>query len=195
MTGSWFDFSDAPSNVNIIPKGTLTKVRLTIRPGGHDNAEKGWTGGYATMGSTGSVYLNAEYTVLEGEYAGRKIWSLIGLHSEKGPTWSEMGRSFVRNILCSARGVSAKDKTPAANKALHITGFHDLDGLEFVARIDVGTDTEGQDKNEIRTPITPDHRNYAEVMGGVPAPRAATGGGQSGAPLSRPATGRPQWAQ
>ena len=98
-------------------------------------------------------------------------------------------------MLCSARGVSAKDKTSGANKALHITGFHDLDGLEFVARIDVGTDTEGPDKNEIRTPITPDHRNYAEVMGGVPAPRAATGGGQSGAPLSRPATGRPQWAQ
>jgi len=200
MSASWFDFTDAPSNVNIIPKGTLAKVRVTIRPGGYDNPEKGWTGGYATRGSTGAVYLNAEYTVLDGQYAGRKIWSLIGLHSEKGPTWAEMGRSFVRNMLCSARGVSAKDKTPAADEALRITGFHDLDGLEFVARIDVGTDTEGQEKNEIRTAITPGHRDYAQLMGRIPGPRpaAASGPGHPApghAAPSRPATGRPQWAQ
>ena len=120
MTGSWFDFTDARPNMNIIPKGTLAKVRLTIRPGGYDDPSKGWTGGYATQGTTGAVYLNAEYTDLEGEYAGRKIWSLIGLHSEKGPTWAEMGRSFVRNMLSSARGVSPKDQSPAALAAITV---------------------------------------------------------------------------
>lgn len=46
--GSWNDFNDAQSNTNLIPKGTLAKVRLTIRPGGFDDASQGWTGGYAT---------------------------------------------------------------------------------------------------------------------------------------------------
>ena len=59
--GSWNDFNDAQSNTNLIPKGTLAKVRLTIRPGGFDDASQGWTGGYATRGSTGAVYLNGEF--------------------------------------------------------------------------------------------------------------------------------------
>ena len=61
--GSWNDFNDAQSNTSLIPKGTLAKVRLTIRPGGFDDASQGWTGGYATRGSTGAVYLNGEFTV------------------------------------------------------------------------------------------------------------------------------------
>ena len=55
MTGSWNDFNDAKQNANLIPKGTLAKVRLTIRPGGFDDPEQGWTGAYATRGTTGSV--------------------------------------------------------------------------------------------------------------------------------------------
>jgi hypothetical protein len=69
MTTTWSDFNDAPQNPTLIPKGTLAKVRLTFRPGGFDDANQGWTGGYATCGSTGAVYLNGEYTVLEGPYA------------------------------------------------------------------------------------------------------------------------------
>ncbi len=37
MSGHWNDFNDAQSNINLIPKGTLAKVRLTIRPGGFDD--------------------------------------------------------------------------------------------------------------------------------------------------------------
>lgn len=76
---SWNDYNDARSNPNLIPKGTVAKVRLTIRPGGFDDPSQGWTGGYATRGNTGAVYLNGEFTVLEGPYAKRKIFTLIGL--------------------------------------------------------------------------------------------------------------------
>jgi hypothetical protein len=38
--GSWNDFNDAQSNTNLIPKGTLAKVRLTIRPGGFDDPRR-----------------------------------------------------------------------------------------------------------------------------------------------------------
>ena len=108
MTGSWNDFNDA-QNTSIMPKGEIVKVRLTIRPGGHDDPSQGWTGGYATRGDSGAVYLNAEFTVLEGPYARRKIFTLIGLYSPKGPEWANMGRALIRGILNSARGISDKD--------------------------------------------------------------------------------------
>ena len=111
---AWNDYNDAQSNPNLIPKGTLAKVRITIRPGGFDDPSQGWTGGYATRGNTGAVYLNGEFTVLEGPYAKRKIWTLIGLYSPKGPEWANMGRSLIRGMLNSARGLSDKDVSPQA---------------------------------------------------------------------------------
>jgi len=208
MTGLWNDFNDAKTNINLIPKGTLAKVRLTIRPGGFDDPSQGWTGGYATRGSTGAVYLNGEFTVLEGQYARRKIFTLIGLYSSKGPDWGNMGRSLVRGILNSARGISDMDMSPEAQAARRIGGFADLDGIEFVARIDVGTDANGDDKNEIRSAVTPDHKDYVAIMGAMaPAqpplsqgqqshnPQSPQGSQPQQSPQAPSATGRPSWAQ
>lgn len=94
---TYFDFNSASeqTSVDLIPKGTLVRVRMTIRPGGFDDASQGWTGGYATRNdNTGSVYLNCEFVVMEGGSARRKMCSLIGLHSPKGPEWANMGRTF-----------------------------------------------------------------------------------------------------
>ncbi|MAU52256.1 MAG: hypothetical protein CMN17_07740 [Roseovarius sp.] len=204
MSGLWNDFNDAQSNANLIPKGTLAKVRLTIRPGGFDEPAQGWTGGYATRGSTGAVYLNGEFTVTEGQYARRKIFTLIGLYSPKGPDWANMGRSLIRGMLNSARGISDKDQSPQAQAARRIGGFADLDGLEFVARIDVGTDAMGEEKNEIRSAVTPDHRDYARIMGtpaapmpptapAAPASATQTAAAQTSTAPSMP--GRPSWAE
>ena len=200
MSGPWNDFNSAQSNTNVIPKGTLAKVRLTLRPGGFDDPSQGWTGGWARRAATGAVYLDAEYTVLEGPYARRKIWSLIGLYSPKGPDWANMGRSMIRGMLNSARGISDKDQSPQAQAARRINGLGDLDGIEFLARIDVGTDATGDDKNEIRSAVTPDHRDYAQHMGlsaqpgyhppVQPAPQQPV---QQQA--ASPVPGRPSWAQ
>jgi len=170
---SWNDYNDAQSNPNLIPKGTLAKVRLTIRPGGFDDPSQGWTGGFATRGSTGAVYLNGEFTVLEGPYAKRKIFTLIGLYSPKGPDWGNMGRSFLRGMLNSARGISDKDVSPQAQAARRIGGFADLEGLEFLAKIEHGTDAGGEAKNEIRMAVTPDNRDYAKAMGRTGTPGQA----------------------
>ena len=99
---AYFDFQDADpqqSGFDLIPKGTLVPVRMTIKPGGYDDPGQGWDGGYATESfETGSIYLAAEFVVTAGEHAKRKMWSNIGLHSKKGPTWGQMGRSFVRAL-------------------------------------------------------------------------------------------------
>ena len=172
MTGLWNDFNSAQSNGNVIPKGTLAKVRLTIRPGGFDDPSQGWTGGYAKRGATGAVYLDAEYTVLEGPFAKRKIWSLIGLYSPKGPDWGNAGRGLIKGVLNSARGLNDKDNSPEAQAKRRISGFAELDGIEFIARMDIGSDTNGEEKNEVRSAVTPDHKDYAEIMGQI-APQMA----------------------
>ncbi len=160
----WNDFSSADDqqSFDIIPKGTIARVRMTIKPGGHDDVREGWTGGYATRNITsGAVYLNCEFMVLEGQYARRKVWSMIGLFSSKGPEYANMGRSFIKGILNSARGVTSKDDSPQAVAARRINGFADLDGIEFVARIDVEKDQRnGEDRNVIKTAITKDHKSY-----------------------------------
>jgi hypothetical protein len=142
--------------------------------------------------------------VVEGPYAKRKIWSLIGLYSPKGPDWANMGRGLIRGILNSARGVSDKDNSPEAQLRRRISGFGDLDGIEFVARIDIGTDANGDDKNEVRAAVTPDHKDYAAIMGMVRAtPQTSTaqaGAAQSNAyaearQQSTAPSARPSWAQ
>ena len=192
---SYFDFNNAEDQTgfDLIPKGTLVKVRMTIRPGGFDDPAQGWTGGYATQSqTTGSVYLNCEFVVLEGKYARRKMWSLIGLHSPKGPEWANMGRAFIKGILNSARGVHPGDNSPQAQQARRIQGFQDLDGIEFVARVDVEKDQNGEDKNVVKQAITPDHKDYAALMGQTSAVPIASQQTQA-APATPP--NRPSWAQ
>ena len=195
---SWNDFNgaDDQSGFDVIPKGTLAKVRMTIKPGGHDDASQGWTGGWATRSNTtGAVYLNCEFVVLEGKYARRKIWSLIGLYSAKGPDWANIGRAFIKGILNSSRGVSNKDNSPAAQNARRINGLGDLDGVEFAARIDIEKDQNGDDKNVIKLAITPDNKEYASLMGAVSGAASAP---QSNSDQSASAGSRsnlPSWAQ
>ena len=47
---TFFDFNSAAeqANYDLIPKGTIVRVRMTIKPGGYDDASQGWTGGFAT---------------------------------------------------------------------------------------------------------------------------------------------------
>ena len=103
------------------------------------------------------------------------MWSLIGLSSPKGPEWANMGRSFVRGILNSARGLSEKDTSPQAQTARRIDGLAVLDGIEFLAKIDVGKDRNGEPRNEIRFAVTPNHKDWQAFLeaGGQWRPGAA----------------------
>lgn len=200
---SWNDFNNAEEqrNYDIIPKGTIAPVRMTIKPGGYDEPHMGWTGGYATRNdTTGAVYLNCEFVITAGQFAKRKVWSLIGLHSQKGPEWSNMGRSFVKAILNSSRGLDPKDNSPEAQNKRRISGFQDLDGIEFLAKIEVGKDGRGDDKNEIKNAITPEHKDYqgfaasnGHAMPAAPAQSQAQPAQQQAAEPVNP--NKPSWAQ
>lgn len=201
---TFFDFNSAAeqSSYDLIPKGTVVRVRMTIKPGGYDDPSQGWTGGYATRSmTTGSVYLNCEFVVLDGPFARRKMWSLIGLYSAKGAEWTNMGRTFIKAILNSARGINPNDSSPAAQNARRISGFADLEGIEFVGKVDWDKDQNGQDKCVIKSAVTPEHKDYAAHMNGAPAGAASAPTSSGGANAYAQATGRapvpgrPSWAQ
>ena len=181
-----FNHAEDQQSFEIIPKGTIAKVRLEITPGGHNNAAEDWTGDYATRNSdTGAVYLKCVFTVLEGQYAKRKVWSNIGLHSEKGATWKNMGHSFIKNIINSAYGLSQKDQSPQA-ASLRDCRLGGLNGLEFTARIDIEQDDKGNDKNVIKEALAADNKHY---LGGSAARP------QSPAPVHSSNSSLPSWAQ
>lgn len=209
---SWNDFNDAEAQqgaFDLIPKGITVPVRMTLKPGGHDDHNQGWSGGYATESfDTGAVYLACEFVVTSGPFAKRKMWSNIGLYSKKGPTWGQMGRSFIRAALNSARNVQPQDNSPQAASARRIESFADLDGLEFIARVDVEKDAKGADRNVVKQAVEPDHKDYASLMSATPGTPRGPSGGNSGTPAmaaasfsapARPpqtaATGKPAWAQ
>jgi len=168
-TISFYDFNSAEEQTefNLIPKGTIAKVNMSIKPGGYNNPDKGWTGGYATKSQTSeAIYLNCEFTVLEGEYKGRKIWNIIGLYSEKNDNrWGDIGRSFMRSLLNSAKGFSDKDNSDEAQNARKINSFSDLEYIGFVARIDIEQDQDGNYRNVIKCAIDPSHKEYGKAMG------------------------------
>ena len=191
MNANWNDFNNADSQTSfdLIPKGTIVPVYMTIKPGGYDDPNRGWTGGYATCNpETGSVYLSCEFVITEGQFVRRKVWSLIGLFSQKGPEWGNMGRSFVRAILNSSRGIADKDTSPQAAQARRINGLADLDGIQFLAKIDVEKDQHDENKNIIKFAITPDQKEYNnQGNSGAPAappppPAANNGWQQNGRP-------------
>jgi len=114
-----------------------------------------------------------------------------------------MGRTMVKAILNSARNVQPGDNSQAAQNARRISGFADLDGIEFLGKVDWDKDQNGQDKAVIKAAVTPDHTDNAAAMGAprTAAPATASAGVAPAANAYAQATGRapvpgrPSWAQ
>ncbi|GAO98026.1 hypothetical protein Cva_00669 [Caedimonas varicaedens] len=164
---SYTDFNDAEdqASFDLIPDKTIAKVRLHITPGGFTDAKRNWNDGYATHNpESNAVYLKCDFTILEGPYQKRKIFSNIGLHSEKGVTWANMGRSFLKGILNSARGINPKDQSEQACRARQCPhGLGDIDGIDFIALIEQEKQGSGENqktRNVIQKAITPGHKDY-----------------------------------
>jgi hypothetical protein len=194
---AWNNFADADEHIDrdgLIPAGTLVKVHFKIKAGGFDDPAKGWTGGLATRSdTTGSVYIAPEYTIMGGPFNKRKVWgTLIGLYSAKGPEWGNQGRSYIRAMLESARGVASNDTSERAMAARRINGLADLNGLEFVAKVSIEAGTGGyNDKNVIQTVIPVTHKDYRALMDGA-APAAQSSAPASTAPAAS-GGGTPAW--
>jgi hypothetical protein len=163
---SIFDYSTAKNqdDYSPIPEGTIVKVKFTIKKGDYNNEEHGWTDGLATLGQSGAVYLNTINTVLTGEHKNKKIYHLIGLYSPKGPTYEEMGKSYIKAVLDSAYGLEPNDMSEEARKK-RSKKRSELEGLVHLVEVKTTHDHKGNLKNEIKKVITPNDIRYGEAMG------------------------------
>jgi hypothetical protein len=205
MSNSFFDFNDAGEqrSVDVIPTGTICTVQLTVRPGGA--GDDGWL---KRSKDGASEALDCEFTVIDTEYAKRKVWALYTVrgttpgHAEA----AEISRKSLCAMLESARSVRPDDKSEAAQKARQASGWADFDGLRLIVRIGVRP-PEGAyaAKNTILDVITPEKqawRRVEQIPPGAGKPRtsgnSASAGAAAASPIAAPAKGavtRPQWAR
>jgi hypothetical protein len=194
------DFNNAGEQrtFDVIPANTICTLQLTIHPGGA--GDDGWLKRSADGASEG---LDCEFVVVDGQYAKRKLWQLFTLsgttpgHAEAG----EISRNTLRAILESARGIKPSDTSEAAKAARKVSGWADLDGLRFVARLGVRPPRDNYAaKNAILEVITPDRQTWKQLEQIDKSNKPSNSGTSATSPATPPAAptnaiARPQWAE
>ena len=201
-----FDMNDvAPQQSgDLIPDGTFAKVTMTIRKGGTDGMSEVDRGLLKPSNQPGSdvLMLDAEFTVAEGPHARRKFWQNFtvqgGKLDEQGQSigW-KISKSTFRAMIDSALGLNPEDMSDAAKAKRVLRGLADLDGISFVAKIQVepSRNPAYRDANKLDHVVLPTAPEWQKVMAGetVPAqpsnrPRPAAAPAQA----ATPAWGQPQ---
>ena len=201
-----FDMNDvAPQQSgDLIPDGTFAKVTMTIRRGGTDGTGEVDRGLLKASNQPGSdvLMLDAEFTVAEGPFARRKFWQNFtvqgGKLDEQGQSigW-KISKSTFRAMIDSALGLNPEDMSDAAKAKRVLRGLADLDGISFVAKIQVEPNRNPayRDANKLDHVVLPTAPEWQKVMAGETVPaqpsnrsRPAAAPAQSAAP----AWGQPQ---
>jgi hypothetical protein len=147
-------------------------------------------------------YLNVEFEVVTGSYAGAKIWenmNVAGASTNGQMTAVRISLAKVRAMVEAARGINPKDQGPQARQGRTLTSWSELDGIEVPIMVDCEVsqpDKNGRKwvNNTILRVITPDHEAYQEIMAGgeritdEPLPEIPAAGGKTDSPA-------PSWAQ
>jgi hypothetical protein len=187
-------------NFGPIPANTIATVQMIIRMGGA--GEGGWLKRSADGGSEG---LDCEFTVVDTEYAKRKIFQFMVLNgtTDGHAKAAEISRALLRGIVESAFGIKPDDLSEGAQqkRKVDLAGFNNL---RFIARISIekSKDPAYDDKNKVSA-VTPDMKVWKAVeqlpassqtglpgVAGVAAPPPATASGKPAQAIARPA-----WAQ
>jgi hypothetical protein len=189
-----FDLNNAQAQrgSDLIPANTVAALQMTIRRG--DTGDGLWL---TTSKDGRSVGLDCEFTIIDGEYKGRKLWSRFTLdgpsdgHKQAG----DITLGMVRAILESARGVKPDDTSEAAKAARIMSEWGDLDGMSFIGRIGVQP---AQDqyaaKNTLLEVITPDRKHWRLIEQLSPQ-RSSAAAHSAAAPPPAAEIVRPAWAR
>lgn len=193
-----FDFNDANQQQfgDLIPDKTIAKVIMTIKAG--SAGPEGWL---TESKTSDAMYISAEFTVLEGPFANRRLWQNLvvsgGKQNEKGQSIAgEVSRSTLRAMLESARNIQPTDMSEAACTKRRVQSFGEFDQMVFVAKIGIEKGKDGyQDKNKILAVITPDKAEYQQIMNGQPVTSgAAAAPSPWTAQQGNSGTSAPSWA-
>jgi hypothetical protein len=191
---TYFDFNSASeqTSFDLIPKGTLVRVRMTIRPGGFDDASQGWRLRHPQR----QHRFGLPELRVRRDGGVRPPQDVVADRSAQpqGSGVGQHGSHLRQGDPQLGAWVHPGDNSPAAQNSRRISGFADLDGIEFLGKVDWEKDQNGQDKSVIKAAITPDHKDYAALMGGARQPAPAANAPSTPTPMRRPPAGHPHQA-
>ena len=143
-----------------IPKGSCVKVRLHIRQPRLENRE----GDYFVKADTGLLGLDAEYEVVAGAYAGRKIWDTIWLPKQ----YQKIRLTEGQTKACNMAGAKIKAILGSSKGNYQMQSWFDLNNVEFgvIVGLSKEANSKGYWNNTIAKIITPAMNHYREVMAG-----------------------------
>ena len=197
-----YDYSDAPPQRELIPANTVATCCLHIQGGGAGE------GGMLKLSRDGHcAMLSLEITLLDGEFAKRKLWENWIVEGVDHAKAIEISRSRIKAVLDSALGLDPKDVSPQA-RAARTKSYKELEGLNFLGKIGIekgapkndGSGENWPDKNILAAIITPDRREWHPVTqpppinGGGPAMSGSAAPSSSAPPTSTPPITRRGWA-
>ena len=141
-----YDMNDAelPRGSDLIPDGSFVKVIMHLRKGGLDGqgeADRGLLKATKTQGSDVKM-LDCEFTVTAGPHIRRKFWQTFtvvgGKVDEQGVSigW-KISKGVFRAMIDSALGLNPEDMSEGAKAKRVLRGLADLDGISFVAKVQV----------------------------------------------------------
>lgn len=192
-----FDLNQAEKQTSgdgLIPDGTVVPVHATLRPGGAGD------GGWLKRNRDGTcMMMDFEFTIVEGQYARRKFWTLLTVEGETEGQQkaADISRSRLRAMLESARSIDPNDETEKALNGRRVGSLGDFDGLRFWAVVALEKGKDGyKDKNVLKAVVTPDKKDWKQLeqsnRAGAPAVPNSTTTAPSAA--KAPSAGRPSWA-
>jgi hypothetical protein len=200
-----FDMNDVEpqQSGDLIPDGTFAKLVMTLRKGGIDGMSEVDRGLLKASNQPGSdvLMLDAEFTVAEGPHARRKFWHNFtvqgGKLDEQGQSigW-KISKSTFRAMIDSALGLNPEDMSEAAKAKRVLRGLADLDGISFVAKIQIepSRNPAYKDANKLDHVVLPTAPEWKKVMAGEPVPAQPSNKPRpAAAPPAQPAT--PAWGQ
>ena len=141
--------------------------------------------------------LDVELTVVDGQFARRKLWERFVLAgtTDGHATAAEISRGKLRAILESARGIKPDNASPQA-RAARTVPLKAFDGIRFIAKIGIekGADKGNggghyPDRNILLQVITPDRKDWHAVEQVPPPPKPS-----DNASSTQPTITKPAWA-
>lgn len=129
-----YDFNTiaAPAK-DLIPDGTVVRVRLSIEAGGQ--APEGLL---TRTKNADMFYLHALLTVTEGPYANRTLHHRFAVRGvDPQDRWALRGLQDLKRVLESARNIAPHDFSEEAKAKRRIQSYREFDGLIFPIKVGV----------------------------------------------------------
>jgi hypothetical protein len=163
----------AGQSIGLIPDKTASKAVVNVR--GIKNSDK-----------TGSRYLDVEFTLVGGEFNGRKVWSIIMDPTFDGntPEAKSLGKKFIVRMLEAAGLVTVGDEASYGRFPTLQDVVNALNGQTVAIKVGIKKGDQGYaDKNTVSDYYSPNPESgYAErfkqVMSGSAGSSAPTLGGK-----------------